>query len=55
MTWLLELRRLVREATGEAKWDDYLAHCREHGIEPIARRSFERGRTEGRGDQPRCC
>ena len=57
MSVLVELKRLLREATGEAKWDDYVAHCREHGVEPMTRRAFERQRAEGReGDPPsRCC
>jgi uncharacterized short protein YbdD (DUF466 family) len=49
--------RLLREATGEARWDDYLARCRATGQEPVSRRQFERHRTDVReGGRPaRCC
>lgn len=57
MSVLVELKRLLREATGESKWDDYLAHCREHGVKPVSRRTFERERADRRdGERPgRCC
>ena len=57
MSVLTDLRRLLREATGEAKWDDYLAHCREDGVQPMTRRAFERQRSEDRekGSPNRCC
>lgn len=51
------VRRLVREATGEAKWDDYLASCQADGTVPVSRREFEHHRTdhlEGHGPR-RCC
>jgi uncharacterized short protein YbdD (DUF466 family) len=51
------VRRLVREATGEAKWDDYLATCWNEDTVPVSRREFERRRTdhhEGHGPE-RCC
>jgi predicted HicB family RNase H-like nuclease len=49
--------RLLRQATGEAKWDDYLAACRRDGVEPMSRREFERHRSEVREHNPqsRCC
>lgn len=50
------VRRLVREATGESKWDDYLAKCQADGTVPISRREFERHRTDVGGEGPqRCC
>lgn len=51
------VRRLLREATGEAKWDDYLTGCQADGSVPISRQEFERHRTDdvgGEGPQ-RCC
>lgn len=52
-----DLRRLLRQATGEAKWDDYLAQCSKQGTEPISRREFERRRADHREvhAQSRCC
>lgn len=49
--------RLLREATGEAKWDDYVAGCRRAGVVPLSRREFERQRAEAREHAPqsRCC
>ena len=61
MTALLEmartLRRRVRELTGEARWDDYLAECADFGEGPMSRREFERHRSEHRETSPssRCC
>lgn len=50
------VRRLLREATGESKWDDYLASCQTDGTVPISRREFERHRTDVGGEGPqRCC
>lgn len=52
-----QLRRLLREATGEAKWDEYVARCVDEGAEPMSRRAFERHRAEHkeRNPQSRCC
>ena len=36
------VRWYLREFTGEARWDDYLAHCAEHGHTPMSRYAFER-------------
>ncbi|WP_224766369.1 CstA-like transporter-associated (seleno)protein [Nocardioides campestrisoli] len=49
--------RLVREFTGEAKWDDYLGECRRLGVEPMTRREFERHRAEHleSSARSRCC
>lgn len=51
------LRRLVREFTGEAAWDDYLAACERDGVEPTTRRAFERHRADQVEHAPmaRCC
>ncbi len=51
------LRWYVRQATGEAKWDAYVDHCRAQGSEPISRREFERHRADHREHHPqsRCC
>jgi len=49
--------RLFREATGEAKWDDYLAHCAASGHPPVSRREFERARMDLKesNQTARCC
>jgi uncharacterized short protein YbdD (DUF466 family) len=51
------LRWYVRQATGEAKWDEYVAACRDSGMEPMTRREFERHRADHREANPqsRCC
>lgn len=51
------VRWYLKEATGESRWDDYLAHCRAHGTEPMPRKAFERQRAEHRErcPQSRCC
>lgn len=48
---------LLRQATGEAKWDDYLARCEREGVHPMTRREFERQRDHEREHltQGRCC
>lgn len=47
----------LKEATGEAKWDEYLEACRSEGSKPMSRREFERHRAEHkeRNPQSRCC
>lgn len=61
MTAVLEvgrrLRRRVRELTGEARWDDYVAECRALGERPMSRREFERRRDDEREHLAggRCC
>lgn len=57
MTAFATVRRLVREFTGEARWDDYLAACERDGVEPASRRSFERHRADQVEHAPmaRCC
>ena len=51
------MRWYLREWSGEARWDDYLEHCRAHGHEPVSRREFERRRAAAREATPvsRCC
>jgi uncharacterized short protein YbdD (DUF466 family) len=62
MTVVLEvarkLRWYVREFTGEARWDDYVAECADFGEQPMSRREFERLRDDEREHLPgdgRCC
>ena len=47
----------LRQFTGEAKWDEYLAQCSRDGTTPVSRRDFERHRDQHREDHPpsRCC
>ncbi|HSU02727.1 MAG TPA: YbdD/YjiX family protein [Nocardioides sp.] len=51
------LRWYVRELTGEAKWDAYVAECDAFGEQPMSRRDFERRRDHEREHQAggRCC
>lgn len=51
------IRWYLREATGEAKWDEYLDDCRCDGVEPMSRGQFERHRSEHKDNNPqsRCC
>ena len=51
------VRWYLREFTGEARWDDYLAHCAEHGHAPMSRYEFERQRSDAAEANPgaRCC
>jgi uncharacterized short protein YbdD (DUF466 family) len=54
---VIGVRSLLREATGEAKWDEYVERCRRDGDTPMSRREFERHRAEHRERNPqaRCC
>ncbi|MFI6001926.1 CstA-like transporter-associated (seleno)protein [Streptomyces sp. NPDC051366] len=51
----------VREFSGEAAYDRYVAHARAHdpAAEVMTRRAFERARTDSREADPRegfrCC
>ena len=47
----------LRQATGEAKWDEYVDRCRAQGVDPMSRREFERHRSDHRENNPesRCC
>ena len=51
-----ELRSLLRQATGESRWDEYVARCHAEGATPVSRREFERHRSEHkeRNPQARC-
>ncbi len=51
------VRWYLREFSGEARWDEYLQHCAEHGHTPVSRREFERRRAElaERTPTSRCC
>ena len=51
------VRWYLREVTGEAKWDGYLARCAEEGRTPMSRREYERHRADHkeRTAQGRCC
>lgn len=53
----LGIRWYLKQATGEAKWDEYLARCHTQGIQPMSRRDFERHRAEHQENNPqsRCC
>jgi uncharacterized short protein YbdD (DUF466 family) len=47
----------LKQATGEAKWDEYLDRCAREGTEPMNRRDFERHRADHKENNPqsRCC
>ncbi|WP_110239691.1 YbdD/YjiX family protein [Nocardioides gilvus] len=51
------LRWYLRQVSGEAKWDEYLARCRAEGRDPMTRREFERHRDAHREESARssCC
>lgn len=51
------IRWYLRQATGEAKWDEYVDSCRSDGVAPMSRRQFERHRADHREQNPqsRCC
>lgn len=51
------IRWYVRQLTGEAKWDEYLASCGRRGEAPMSRRQFERHRADHAesGTRARCC
>ena len=40
------IRWYLRQATGEAKWYEYVDRCRSQGVVPMSRREFERHRAE---------
>ncbi|MFI5826999.1 YbdD/YjiX family protein [Streptomyces sp. NPDC051578] len=58
---LAKARHYVREFSGEAAYDRYVAHTRSHDpdAEVLTRRAFERARTDAREADPRegfrCC
>lgn len=47
----------LKQATGEAKWDEYVDRCAREGVEPMSRREFERHRADHKEHNPqsRCC
>jgi uncharacterized short protein YbdD (DUF466 family) len=47
----------LKQATGEAKWDEYLERCRGEDVQPMSRRDFERHRADHKESSPqsRCC
>lgn len=51
------VRWYLKEVTGEARWDEYVDHCRRHEHEPMSRREFERQRSDLKEASPqsRCC
>jgi hypothetical protein len=51
------VRWYLREWSGEARWDDYVRECAEHGHAPVSRREFERRRADAAERNPvsRCC
>ena len=50
-------RWYLREWSGEARWDRYLAQCAEHGHVALTRREFEQARAAEaeRAAVSRCC
>ena len=51
------VRWYLRQASGEAKWDEYVEHCRRHQHDPMTRRQFERLRADEKEGSvtSRCC
>lgn len=51
------VRWYLREFTGEAKWDRYVAECAARGERPMSRRAYERMRDHERecAAKGRCC
>lgn len=47
----------LKQASGEAKWDEYLGRCDSDQVEPVSRSAFERHRSERKENNPqsRCC
>jgi uncharacterized short protein YbdD (DUF466 family) len=47
----------LKQATGEAKWDEYVERCLRDGTAPMSRREFERHRADHKEHTPqsRCC
>ena len=47
----------LKQATGEAKWDEYVDRCAREGVQPMSRRDFERHRADHKEHNPqsRCC
>ena len=51
------IRWYLREATGEARWYEYVDACHRRGDVAMSRREFERHRADHREHNPqtRCC
>lgn len=51
------IRWYLKQASGEAKWDEYVEHCRSCHHEPMSRREFERRRADAKeaSSAARCC
>jgi uncharacterized short protein YbdD (DUF466 family) len=51
------VRWYLREWSGEARWDRYVAECEQHGHPPMSRRAYERQRADAAERNPvsRCC
>ncbi|MGH3333272.1 MAG: YbdD/YjiX family protein [Nocardioidaceae bacterium] len=51
------IRWYLKQATGEARWDEYVDRCRRDEVEPMSRRAFERNRADHKEQNPqsRCC
>jgi hypothetical protein len=51
------IRWYLRQASGEAKWDEYVSECQSKGLESMSRRAFERHRADHQenASQSRCC
>jgi uncharacterized short protein YbdD (DUF466 family) len=51
------IRWYLKQATGEAKWDEYVERCRRDDVTPMSRRDYEQHRAEHREGNPpsRCC
>ena len=47
----------LKQASGEAKWDEYVERCDRDGSPPMTCREFERHRADHRENTPqsRCC
>jgi uncharacterized short protein YbdD (DUF466 family) len=47
----------LKQASGEAKWDEYLEHCRRNEHDPMPRGEFERQRSDAKeaAATSRCC
>lgn len=47
----------LRQVSGQARWEAYLARCERDGLDPMSRRDYERHRTDHRERSPqsRCC
>ncbi len=45
----------LKQATGEAKWDEYLERCRGEDVQAMSRRDFERHRADHKEGSPQSC